>query len=110
MITLQFDDGCLEVRKRLLEECQYFIPIFRLNSEETVISMIDYRKSRKNFKHVLNFLITGECVIPSHLHHEIDFYGVDYPKYDLETSYNVTLIVEGVEFKLTNFLDSHAEI
>lgn len=104
MITIRFDDGEITVRKITLEKCDYFHNIFQLNPEDTVIDMYDYNKSLADFRYVLNFLITSNPIIPYQIHQEIDFYGVNYPRYNTEDDYPVTLIVRGVKFKCNSLL------
>lgn len=117
MITLKFDDGEITVRKVILERCNYFNTMFQLNPDDSVVKMYDYNKSLADFKHILNFLVTNNPIIPFKLHHEVDFYGVSYPKYNLESNYTATFLANGTKFghnslplmQKSNFLKSRLE-
>lgn len=95
MLSVQVGGKTFPVPKELLLKSSYFEGLLITNPEQIVVN-----RSRYGFRHILEYLYDDTYTIPFEHLRELDFYALPYPHYSAERDDNVSVILQGVTFKL----------
>jgi hypothetical protein len=93
MIQLTVGGQQFNVPRQILDKCEYFRGMPHM--EDIVVV-----RSHSGFKTILQYLYDDKYPFPPDYFHELDFYGVDYPKYSIDRDDEVKVYAQGELFCL----------
>lgn len=95
MLSIEVGGKVFPVPREILLKSPYFELLLSLDPEKIVVN-----RSRRGFRHVLEFLYDDNYSFPATHFHELDFYGVPYHHYSAERNDKIDVYIRGVKFKL----------